>query len=611
MIPRQLMAHARLLTAGAMLLAAGVTAATAEPAAPAKADGDLLKGLVQKHPRLLLTQDGLAALKKQHATDPILQHIVKDALADADKQLAKPPLKHVIPDGLRLLATSRDCLDRTLALGFAYRWTGEQRYADQGIKNLVTVCAFDDWNPRHFLDTAEMSNAVGIGYDWFFEAMTPATRETVRQGLLKLGLTARDPQQAFKWTHNWNMVCNGGLTVGALAVADSDPELARTLIGRALQCLPFATVNYAPDGAWMEGPGYWNYATSYVTYMCAALDSALGHDFGIAKTPGLDKSGYFTIYTTGPSGQFLCFADAGHPDFNKPRKGPKVRSVIPCLFWLAGKYHNPDFSDAEHAILASHGATALHAIWYQPPVGQAPARTLDRFFDGPVPLFLTRASWSDPDTLWCGVKGGFNKVNHGHLDLGNFEIESGGVRWVMDLGADNYNMPGYFGKRRWSYYRMRSESHNVPLIAGRGQLPEGVAKVLEARPNQENPSVTLDLSTAYGKPAEKVLRTVAMTDQRSTITVTDQFTLATAAEIIWGVTTDAEIEIRPGGGARLTRNGKSFSATIIQPAGSAFTAASAEQPPPQAANKGIRRLQLKLNAPAGTSTVKVKFTPSP
>ncbi len=609
MTRQPLLAHARILLAGTLLLLAGT--ATAKPAVATKDEGDVLKGLVQTHPRLLLTRDRLAALKKLHATDPALQRIIREALADADKQLTKHPLRHVLPDGKRLLDTSRDCLARTLALGFAYRWTGDRKYADKGIENLRTVCAFEDWNPNHFLDTAEMSNAVGIGYDWLYEAMDPATRETVRKGLIKNGLNAKDPKQAFAWVHNWNMVCNGGLTVGALAVADTDPDLARRIIERSLKYLPLATVHYAPDGAWMEGPNYWHYATSYTIFMCAALDSAVGRNFGIDQTPGLDKSGYFTIYTAGPTGQFLCFADAGKPNFNEPRNEPFTRLTMACLFWLARKYGNPDFSDAEYEILARRSATALHAVWYQPPTGKAPGRTLDRFFDGPVPLFFMRGSWSDPDTLWCGVKGGFNKVNHGHLDLGNFEIEAGGVRWVMDLGADGYNIPGYFGKQRWSYFRVSSESHNVPLINGKPQLLAGTAKVLKVHPNQEDPSITLDLSAAYGKPVQKVIRTVAMAAKRSKIIVTDQFTLTKPAEILWGVTTDAEIEIRTGGVAWLTRNGKSFSATILEPAGTTFAVASAEQKPPQYENKGIRRLQLKLAAPVGTSTVKIQFSPVP
>ena len=80
-----------------------------------------------------------------------------------------------------------------------------------------------------------------------------------------------------------------------------------------------------------------------------------------------------------------------------------------------------------------------------------------------------RSSWEDPLATWCGVKAGFDKVPHGHIDLGNFEFETDGIRWAIDLGKDDYNLPGY---------RLKSESHKIPLIAGKGQLVEGVAKVL-------------------------------------------------------------------------------------------------------------------------------------
>ena len=33
-------------------------------------------------------------------------------------------------------------------------------------------------------------------------------------------------------------------------------------------------------------------------------------------------------------------------------------------------------------------------------------------------------------------------------NLGNFELDALGVRWVRDLGADNYNLPGYWDKKR-------------------------------------------------------------------------------------------------------------------------------------------------------------------
>ena len=38
----------------------------------------------------------------------------------------------------------------------------------QALSDLMTVSGpvFPDWNPKEFLDTAEMTHAVAIGYDW-------------------------------------------------------------------------------------------------------------------------------------------------------------------------------------------------------------------------------------------------------------------------------------------------------------------------------------------------------------------------------------------------------------------------------------------------------------
>ena len=50
------------------------------------------------------------------------------------------------------------------------------------------MCEFPDWNPSHFLDTAEMSNAVGVGYDWLYDYLDEPTRKKVREALITLGL---------------------------------------------------------------------------------------------------------------------------------------------------------------------------------------------------------------------------------------------------------------------------------------------------------------------------------------------------------------------------------------------------------------------------------------
>ena len=82
------------------------------------------------------------------------------------------------------------------------------------------------------------------------------------------------------WTrvhHNWNQVCNGGIGMGALALADVEPQLAGEILHDALESIQLAMAEFAPDGAWKEGPGYWNYATSYNVVFLAGLQTRPGH----------------------------------------------------------------------------------------------------------------------------------------------------------------------------------------------------------------------------------------------------------------------------------------------------------------------------------------------
>ena len=72
-----------------------------------------------------------------------------------------------------------------------YRLTLNETFASRAIEEMVHVCtACADWNPSHFLDTAEMTHAVGIGYDWLYSVLTSEQRTTIESGALKMGLDA-------------------------------------------------------------------------------------------------------------------------------------------------------------------------------------------------------------------------------------------------------------------------------------------------------------------------------------------------------------------------------------------------------------------------------------
>ena len=586
----------------------GLTITTCSTARARDVDpSTVLATLDKAHPRLMLKNAELNNLKARCKSDPILQKCIADVIKDADSCLRKRPLVHK-KIGPRLLHVSRDCLRRTYSLALAWRWTGKKKYADKAVENLLTVCAFKDWNPSHFLDTAEMSHAVGIGYDWLYSHLDEETRKKIRAGLIKNGLAVgvAGYEKKHWWSrssHNWNQVCNGGLIAGALAIAETDPQYARAIIPAAVKSLPRAIKTYGPDGGWSEGPGYWHYATRYTAYGLAAMDSALGTDFGLSKIPGLAEAGLFPVYTTGPTGMYVNFADSGTRASRRP---------MGCMFYLARKFKRTFISNAEHATIAKRSATAEHVMWYVPPSGKKAARDLDRLFRGPVPVALFRGGW-DSDALFVGIKAGYNQVNHGHLDLGNFEIDALGVRWSRDLGSDNYNLPGYWDKgrdtgRRWKYYRLNSQSHSVPLIDGENQAATGTSSIVKF----EATKVVIDFTTAYKKAALKATRGLKLICDRKAVLIQDEFELTgdKGAEITWAMTTDAKITIKSKTLAELTLDGKKLTAKILSPSGAEFAVESAEQKPPQKSNKGVSRLLARVKGAKGSVRIAVLLAPA-
>jgi hypothetical protein len=88
-----------------------------------------------------------------------------------------------------------------------------------------------------------------------------------------------------------------------------------------------------------------------------------------------------------------------------------------------------------------------------------------------VQLGVFRSPWLGARQNYVGFKGGDSRWNHAHLDLGSFVFDVDGQRFAEDMGGDSYELPGYFGPQRWSYYRLNSHGHNVPLFGNASQVP--------------------------------------------------------------------------------------------------------------------------------------------
>jgi len=581
---------------GALVIPAAMARAaeTSSSQIPIPSAQEIFGRINKSHPRLLASSNDFARLKARIDSDSLLRSWQSALNKQAKDILNAAPSRYEIPDGLRLLETSRRVLNRVYTLGLLYRLEEEPKYAERSWQELEAAANFKDWNPRHFLDTAEMTHAFAIGYDWLYDAWTEEQRAVLRRAILEKGLKPalniyRNHSGWARARHNWNQVCNGGIGMGALALADVEPEICGEILHSALESLQLAMAEFAPDGAWKEGPGYWNYATSYNVTFLAALDSALGTDFDLSKMTGFRETGLFPIYLTGPIGRTFNYADGGDRTIRAPQ-----------LFWLARKLNQPAYAWAERQAAAP---SPLDLLWFDGE-GTGPKTAglaLDKYFRGAEVVTL-RSDWESSKAIFVGFKAGDNKANHSHLDLGSFVFDAMGARWAVDLGSDDYNLPGYFGGQRWNYYRLRAEGQNTLVInsgGGPDQEPGAAAQMIRFESQPERAFGIADLSQAYRQNARKVCRGIALLE-RQKLLIQDEIQAEKPADIWWFMHTPADIKRFDARSVMMHQLGVQVRADILSPEGATFEFMDAQplpnspHPERQAKNANIKKLAVHL-----------------
>jgi hypothetical protein len=522
---------------------------------------------IAPHPRLLLSKADEGALKKVLKSNVQFSGIHDLIIKKSDEMLSKEALTY-IKSGKRLLAVSREALQRIFFLSYSYRMTKNNEYLKRAELELNAVSKFDNWNPTHYLDVGEMTMAVAIGYDWLYDELKDSTKLNIRQAILKNTFETSKVEE-YNWykrtSNNWNQVCNAGVVYGALATFESNPDISKEIIEEMLKTNLLSMESYAPDGAYPEGAGYWAYGTGFEVMLLAALESALGSDNGLSKSPGFLKSAEFMLYVNSPIGMCFNYSDCG---------ASTGHANVP-LFWFAKKTNNPNLILEENNPLKALTLTKTTDERLLPIVlifgkdinfanTTAPKKTVWAG-KGITPVVMVRSEWKNTSGEYLGVKGGSASSSHGHMDAGTFVYDSEGLRWAMDFGLQSYITLESKGidlwnqsqeSQRWDVFRLSNKSHNTLTINNKRHNVIGKATLVDTYDTPTEKGGKFDLSEIFKGEISSAMRKVVLKNNKY-LQVEDAIsTNEKEALIRWNMVTRATVKILDSSSIELTQKGK-------------------------------------------------------
>jgi hypothetical protein len=415
-----------------------------------------------------------------------------------------------------------------------------------------------------------MTMAVSIGYDWLHKDLSETSRKQIKEAILQKGLLPSMDAKHNSWlkaSHNWNQVCNAGMTYGALATFEDNPTLAMQIINRAKKSIELPLEDYNPDGAYPEGFGYWGYGTSFHVLFLSVLQKLSLLDNAVNE--GFNKTAYYYQQMLGSSGQSFNYSDAG-----SGRGG-----LSPAMFWYANKLKDNSLLFNEKKYLndkkmVNNRILPAVMIWGSGlSLDNVPNPNSHVFVGaGKSPVAMMRTSWTDADAIYLGLKAGSANVNHAHMDIGSFVVDALGERWALDLGMQSYESleskgVGLWNKtqdgQRWEILRYNNRYHNTLTFDDELQLVQENAEITQSTTAPNFMSAVTDLSNIYKNKVKDAKRGVAIMD-KNLVVIRDEITNnEVSTRMQWTMVTPADVKILDYNTVELTQNGKKMYMQVV------------------------------------------------
>jgi len=461
-----------------------------------------------------------------------------------------------------------------------------QAYKTKAIDYVIALTEYKDWGSgpdagggtgRHFLDTGVAASNVGIFYDLMYNEMTQEQRTKIKNGLIRLAINpGYDGVMNNAWwstiENNWNAICNGGLIIASMALyGEEDNTLEENtryekLIAKAFNNMDIHIKSYFPSGGSEEGYMYWEYALMYLELPLEAFNQNLGTTFGRTENENFKKIAYSPMTESGPATGIAVGDD--------PVKTSRSSSRI----WFSYFYNLADIQSYRLETVREDKLTWREVMYYKPELDTGEKVTinapLDIYIRGLEEVSL-RSSY-DTQALFGGLHVGPNNASHGHLDAGQFDLQSNGLNWIYgSFGRDDYQIPGYFSNggqpgyeepisgeqlqaKRNHIYRIRTESKSAVVIKPGGskrdirqeQADNGLPVVEKILSKPKGAFTIVNLTDPYRRDIESYKRGMMISQDRQVITLQDEIiNKSEDSWVYWSVNLNAgtSITVNPDG----------------------------------------------------------------
>jgi hypothetical protein len=578
------------------------------------AGADAWPGAASRHPSVLFTSADVAGIRAR-AAHPTLAPVAARLFARAETLLKAAPIlvsttgrgEPDPPGYIKGLDAARRLQGRVLTYAMAFVLNGDTRYRNAAVAELDrAISQWPIWvdtahTPPYDLMAGEISLTFGLAWDWLYDALSPAERDRLREGVerramapyLAATMTAK-PMSWYSANHNWNPVCNGGAAVLALALG-SESALSADVLRLAAAGMNAYWNHLGDDGGWDEGTGYWTYGHRYAFMAADALRRA-GYREGATylDRPGARATGYFPLVFNPGRTVSASFSDSSG------------RAADALFYFLARENRNPDFAWFQDRVtprsLTSEGwpDEALTLVWR--PVDESWLPEASSSFRPLIPAVTSFPSigWamladSQPDPQrFLAFKNGSLAANHSHLDLNHISVGVGETMLLVDLGSRSYPAD-YFSSARYGYYEITTAGHNSVLVGGKGQSVNKVGQLRGPVVGSTFVSYTGVADNAYDVSTPRARRHVVFVDERYFVLL-DEVAPASPATVELRFHTYGTLTPRPRGGWVVAQNG--VFCDIVPASGTSFTS-SIEVP-----SGWIKPVNvLRLTAPAAAQTL--------